>query len=146
MSALVRYETPNTTLSNLFDDFLGNGIFNAWDRDISLVNYPRVDIIEEKDTYKITADMPGLDKKDIAVEIKNGVLSLSGEKKEEKTEKDKNRYYHFERRYGSFRREFALPDHVDAEHADAKYANGVLELTLKKTEAAKPKQIEVKVE
>jgi HSP20 family protein len=86
MSALVRYETPNTTLSNLFDDFLGNGIFNAWDRDITLDNYPRVDIVEEKDTYKITADMPGLDKKDIAVEIKNGVLSLSGEKKEEKTE------------------------------------------------------------
>jgi HSP20 family protein len=145
MSALVRYETP-TTLSNLFDDFLGNGIFNAWDRDISLVNYPRVDIVEEKDTYKITADMPGLDKKEIAVEIKNGVLSLSGEKKEEKTEKDKNRYYHYERRFGSFRREFALPDHVDADHVEAKYANGVLELTLRKTEAAKPKQIEVKVE
>jgi HSP20 family protein len=146
MSALVRYETPTTTLSSLLDDFLGNGVFNAWDRDISLVNYPRVDIVEEKDTYKITADMPGLDKKDIAVEIKNGVLSLSGEKKEEKTEKDKNRYYHYERRYGSFRREFALPDHVDADHVEAKYANGVLELTLKKTEGAKPKQIEVKVE
>jgi HSP20 family protein len=146
MSALVRYETPNTTLSNLFDDFLGNGIFNAWDRDITLDNYPRVDIVEEKDTYKITADMPGLDKKDIAVEIKNGVLSLSGEKKEEKTEKDKNRFYHYERRFGSFRREFALPDHVDAEHVEAKYANGVLELTLRKTEAAKPKQIDVKVE
>ena len=146
MSALVRYETPTTTLSNLLDDFLGNGMFNAWDRDISLVNYPRVDIVEEKDTYKITADMPGLDKKDIAVEIKNGVLSLSGEKKEEKTEKDKNRYYHYERRFGSFRREFALPDHVDADHVEAKYANGVLELTLNKTEGAKPKQIEVKVE
>ena len=146
MSALVRYETPTTTLSSLLDDFLGNGMFNAWDRDISLVNYPRVDIVEEKDTYKITADMPGLDKKDIAVEIKNGVLSLSGEKKEEKTEKDKNRFYHYERRYGSFRREFALPDHVDAEHVEAKYANGVIELTLKKTEGAKPRQIEVKVE
>ncbi|HUI94061.1 MAG TPA: Hsp20/alpha crystallin family protein [Chitinivibrionales bacterium] len=146
MSALIRYETPATTLSNLLDDFLGTGIFNAWDRDISLVNYPRVDIVEEKDTYKIRADMPGLDKKDIAVEVKNGVLSLSGEKKEEKTEKEKNRYYHYERRYGSFRREFALPDHVDAEHVEAKYANGVLELTLRKTEAARPKQIEVKVE
>jgi HSP20 family protein len=146
MSALVRYETPTTALSNILDDFLGTGMFSAWDRDISLGNYPRVDIVEEKDTYKITADMPGLDKKDIAVEIKNGVLSLSGEKKEEKTEKDKDRYYHYERRYGSFRREFALPDHVDAEHVEAKYANGVLELTLRKTEAAKPKQIEVKVE
>ena len=146
MSALIRYETPATTLSDLLDGFLDNGFFNAWDRDISLASYPRVDIVEEKDTYKITADMPGLDKKDISVEIKNGVLALSGEKKEEKTERDKNRYYHFERRFGSFRREFALPDHVDSDHVEAKYANGVLELTLKKTEAAKPKAIEVKVE
>jgi HSP20 family protein len=146
MSALIRYETPETTLSNLLGGYLDNGFFDAWDRDISLSSYPRVDIIEEKDTYKITADMPGLDKKDISVEIKNGVLIMSGEKKEEKTERDKNRYYHFERRFGSFRREFALPDHVDSDHVEAKYANGVLELTLKKTEAAKPKAIEVKVE
>jgi HSP20 family protein len=146
MSALIRYQTPTTALSDILDDFLGAGFFNAGDRDISLINYPRVDIVEEKDTYKITADMPGLDKKDIAVEIKNGVLAISGEKKEEKTEKDKDRYYHFERRFGSFRREFALPDHVDADHVEAKYANGVLELSLRKTEAAKPKSIEVKVE
>jgi HSP20 family protein len=146
MSALIRYQTPTTALSDILDDFLGTGFFNAGDRDISLINYPRVDIVEEKDTYKITADMPGLDKKDIAVEIKNGVLAISGEKKEEKTEKDKDRYYHFERRFGSFRREFALPDHVDADHVEAKYANGVLELSLRKTEAAKPKSIEVKVE
>jgi HSP20 family protein len=146
MSSLIRYESPSTTLAGLWEDFIGNGIFNAGDRDISLVNYPRVDIVEEKDVYKINADMPGTDKKDISVEIKNGVLSISGEKKEDKTEKDKDRYYHYERRFGSFRRDFALPDHVDIEHVDAKYANGVLELTLRKTEAAKPKQIEVKVE
>jgi HSP20 family protein len=145
MSALIRYETP-TTLSNLFDNFVGPGFFDAWDRDISLATYPRVDIVEDKDTYRISADLPGLDKKDISVEIKNGVLAISGEKKEEKTDRDKNHYYHFERRFGSFRREFALPDHVDGEHVDARYANGVLELTLKKTEAAKPRAVEVKVE
>jgi HSP20 family protein len=146
MSALVRYETPVTSLSNLFDSFMDNGFFNARDRDISLASYPRVDIVEGTDAYKITADMPGLDKKDICVEIRNGVLAISGEKKEEKTERDKDKYYHFERRFGSFCREFALPDHVDGEHVEAKYANGVLELTLRKTEAAKPKAIEVKVE
>jgi|WetSurMetagenome_2_1015567.scaffolds.fasta_scaffold00048_58 HSP20 family protein len=146
MSALVRYETPSTTLTNLLDDFLGTGFFSAWDRDITLANYPRVDIVEEKDAYKISADMPGLDKKDISVEVKNGVLSISGEKKDEKTERDKNRYYHFERRFGAFRREFALPDHVDAEHVEARYANGVLDVTLRKTEAAKPRAVEVKVE
>jgi HSP20 family protein len=146
MSALIRYETPATALGNLLDDFLGTSAFNAWDRDISLESYPRVDIVEGVDAYKITADMPGLDKNNISVEVKNGVLAISGEKKEEKSEREKNRFYHFERRFGSFRREFALPDHVDAEHVDAKYTNGVLEITLTKTEAAKPKAIEIKVE
>jgi HSP20 family protein len=146
MSALIRYEAPSTTLSNILDDFLGTGAFNAWDRDISLENYPRVDIVEGEAAYKISADMPGLDKNNISVEVKNGVLAISGEKKEEKTEREKNRFYHFERRFGSFRREFALPEHVDAEHVDAKYTNGVLEITLTKTEAAKPKAIEIKVE
>jgi len=146
MSALIRYETPATALGNILDDFLGASAFNAWDRDISLENYPRVDIVEGQDAFKISADMPGLDKNNISVEVKNGVLAISGEKKEEKNEREKNRFYHFERRFGSFRREFALPDHVDAEHVDAKYANGVLEITLIKTEAAKPKAIEVKIE
>jgi HSP20 family protein len=146
MSSLIRYETPATTLSNLFDDLVGRNCFSAWDRDVSLVSYPRVDIVEHKDTYQITADIPGMDKNDIAVEIKNGVLAISGEKKEEKSEREKDKYYHFERRFGSFRREFALPEHVDAEHVEAKYANGVLELIIKKTEAAKPRMIEVKVE
>jgi HSP20 family protein len=146
MSALIRYETPSTSLTNLIDDFLGTGVFDSWDRNISLATYPQVDIVEDKDVYRISADMPGLDKNDISVEVKNGVLSISGEKKEEKTERDKNHYYHFERKFGSFRREFALPDHVDAEHVDARYANGVLQLVLKKTEAAKPKAIDVKVE
>ena len=70
MSALIRYETPTTTLSDLLNGFTDNGFFNAWDRDISLASYPRVDIVEEKDEYKITADMPGLDKKDISVGVK----------------------------------------------------------------------------
>jgi HSP20 family protein len=146
MSSLMSCRPQETTLSNLFSNYLPTDIFEAWDRDVSLVSYPRVDIVEEKESYKISADMPGLDKKNISVEVKNGILAISGEKKEEKTERDKDKYYHFERRFGSFRREFALPDHVDSEHVDAKYANGVLELTLRKTEASKPKSIEVKVE
>jgi HSP20 family protein len=146
MSALIRYETPATTLSNLIEEFFNTDIFSAWDRELSLSNYPRVDIIEEKDSFKILADMPGMKKDDINVEIKEGVLAISGEKKEEKVTKEKNRYYHLERNYGSFRREFALPSYVDSEHVEAKYSNGVLELTLKKKETAKPKQIEVKVE
>lgn len=146
MSSLIRYETPATTLSSLFDDLVGRNFFSAWDRDVSLVSYPRVDIVEHKDAYVISADIPGMDKTDISVEIKSGVLAISGEKKEEKSEREKDKYYHLERRFGSFRREFALPEHIDTEHVEAKYANGVLELVIKKTEAAKPKMIEVKVE
>jgi len=105
-----------------------------------------VDIVEEKDAYKITADVPGMDKKDIKVEVENEVLTISGEKKEEKTEKDKNRYYHLERSYGAFSRSFKLPENVSSENIEAKYNNGVVELKLNKKEIAKPKAIEVKID
>ncbi len=145
MSSLIRFEPAVSTLANFFDEALGGGIFSRWDRDLTETCYPNVDIVEEKEGFHIKADMPGLDKKDIKVEIENDVLTISGEKKEEKTEREKNRYYHYERSYGSFCRSFKLPDNVSNEHVDAKYANGVLELMLKKTETAKPKAIEVKV-
>ncbi len=146
MSSLIRFEPAVTTLSDLFEEALSGGFFSRWDRELSETNFPNVDIIEGKDGFHIKADMPGLDKKDIKVEVENGVLMISGEKKEEKTEKEKNRYYHYERTYGSFCRSFKLPDNVSSENVDAKYANGVLELMLKKTEVAKPKAIEVKIE
>jgi len=146
MSSCIRFEPTVSTLANLFDEALGGGIFSKWDRDLSETRYPNVDIVEEKEGFRIKADMPGLDKKDIKVEVENGVMTISGEKKEEKTEREKNRYYHYERSYGSFCRSFKLPDNVSNEHIDAKYANGVLELLLKKTETAKPTTIEVQVE
>jgi HSP20 family protein len=146
MSSLIRFEPAVTTLSDLFDEAINGGIFSRWGREISETTFPNVDIIEGKDGFHIKADMPGLDKKDIKVEIENGVLTISGEKKEEKTEKEKNRYYHYERSYGSFCRSFRLPENISNENVDAKYANGVLELDIKKMEIAKPKAIEVKVE
>lgn len=145
MSALIRYETPST-ISDIVESIFSNGFFSRWGRELPVTSYPDVDIIEDKESFRVKADLPGLDKKDIRVEVENGVLSISGEKKEEKIEKDKNHYYHFERSYGSFNRTFRLPDNVNTGHIDAKYANGVLELTLKKSETAKPKTIEVKVE
>jgi len=146
MSSLIRFQPAVTTLSDLFEEALSGNFFSRWNRELDERCYPNVDIIEGKDTYLIKADMPGLDKKDIKVEVENGVLTISGEKKEEKVEQDKNHYYHLERSFGSFCRSFKLPDNVTSEQVDAKYANGVLELTLKKMEAAKPKAIEVKVD
>jgi HSP20 family protein len=146
MSSLIRLQPAVTTLSDLFEEALSGNFFSRWNRELDERCYPNVDIMEGKDNYHIKADMPGLDKKDIKVEVENGVLTISGEKKEEKVEREKNHYYHLERSYGSFCRSFKLPENVSGGQVDAKYANGVLEVTLKKTEAAKPKAIEVKVE
>jgi HSP20 family protein len=144
MSGLIRYQSPALAVSSWFDELFSG--WDPWEKSLPTTLSPKVDVIEDKDSYKITADIPGIDKKDLKVEVSNGVLLISGEKKEEKYDKDKDRYYHFERSYGSFERQFRLPEEVDPEQVDAKYTNGVLELTLKKSEKAKPKQIEVKIE
>jgi HSP20 family protein len=146
MSSLIRFQPAVSTLSDLFDEAVAGNFFSRWNRELEETTFPNVDIVEGKDGFQIKADMPGLDKKDIKVEVENGVLSISGEKKEEKVEKEKDHYYHLERTFGSFCRSFKLPDNVSSENVDAKYTNGVLELMLKKTEASKPKTIEVKVE
>jgi HSP20 family protein len=146
MSSLIRFQPAVTTLSDLFEEALSGNFFSRWNREVDERCYPNVDIVEGKDDYRIKADMPGLDKKDIKVEVENGVLTISGEKKEENMERDKNHYYHLERSYGTFSRSFKLPENVSGEQVDAKYVSGVLELTLKKAEVAKPKAIEVKVE
>ena len=82
----------------------------------------------------------------IKITVEDGVLSISGDKKEEKREKKKGRYCYYERSYGSFYRSFGLPENVDEKDINATYKNGLLELKLKKTEKAKPKAIEVKVD
>jgi HSP20 family protein len=146
MSTLVRYQPIETSLSDIFSDLLNGNMFSRWNREIEETIYPSVDIVEEKDAFKITADVPGIDKKDISVQVEDNVLTIKGEKKEEKAEKDKNRYYHYERSYGKFSRSFRLPENVDSEHISAKYSNGVLELMLNKTEVSKPKALEVKIE
>jgi HSP20 family protein len=142
MNALIRYADP---LSNMLDEFFNTDYARA-DRDISLTHWPRVDIVEEEDAYLLRADIPGMEKSDIKVEVEKGVLTIHGEKKEEKRERKRDRFYHFERSYGSFRRSFNLPENVDSTKINATYKNGILELTLKKSEESKPKAIEVKVQ
>lgn len=138
--SLIRYNT--SPISTLFDE-LG---FDWTGRELTGALYPKVDITESESGYTIKADLPGIAREDIKVSMADGVLSISGEKKHEVEKKEKNRYYHFERSYGQFSRSFALPAHVDGKNIEAKYANGVLEVRLKKTEESRPKAIEVKVE
>ena len=105
---------------------------------------PAVDIREEEDKYILDAELPGMKKEDVHIEVKDGVLTLSGERKFENEEK-RDDYTRIERSYGSYQRTFTLPDHVDEEKIEAAYSEGVLTIVLPKGEEAKPKQIEVEV-
>jgi len=101
---------------------------------------PAVDFAEKDREYEITAELPGLDDENVEVKLSNGVLSISGEKKEEKEEK-KEGYYYSERRFGSFKRAFRLPEGVDAAKIEASFEKGVLTVRLPKTpEAQKPQR------
>jgi HSP20 family protein len=106
---------------------------------------PAVDVAETDKAYEITAELPGIDEKNVEVNVVNGGLTIKGEKKDEKEEKDKDRYVS-ERRYGSFERYFRLPEGVDASKIEASFTKGVLKVSLpKKPEAQQPaKKIEVK--
>lgn len=146
MSALIRYERPVFPFTKFFDEFFDGGYFFNGSREITKNQWPKVDIVENEKDFSIHADLPGLERKDIKVSVENGVLSISGEKKEEKKEKEKGKYYYYERSYGSFHRNFALPENVKEKDISANFKNGVLELVLKKSEKVKPKEIEVKVE
>ncbi|MBI5149340.1 MAG: Hsp20/alpha crystallin family protein [Candidatus Omnitrophica bacterium] len=105
---------------------------------------PEVDIVDEKDQIRVKADVPGMKKDEIEVNVENDVLTIRGEKKEEKEIKEKD-FIRSERYYGAFHRSFSLPSSVDASKVNASYKDGVLEITLPKKEGAKPKQIKVDI-
>lgn len=105
---------------------------------------PRVDVTEDDTAYEITAEMPGVEEKDIEVTVKDSRLTLRGEKKSEREEKKKD-YHMTERSYGSFQRSFVLPQDIDAEKIKAEFDKGVLTLTLPKTAQAKAKERKVAI-
>jgi len=105
---------------------------------------PATDIEETDKEYALTFELPGMKKDDIKVSVEDGVLTVSGEKKEKKEEKNKN-LVRTEIQSGSFSRSFTLPKSVDVSNISADYKDGILTVTLQKREEAKPKQIEVKV-
>ncbi len=105
---------------------------------------PAVDIQETENEFVLKADLPDVKKEDVKVAFEDGVLSVEGERKQEKEEKGK-RFHKVERAYGKFFRRFVLPTDVDAEHTKAEFKDGVLHVHLPKAATAKPKAIEVKV-
>lgn len=151
--ALIRW-TPRT---ELWDPFTGlaeiqdemNRLFDTSLQrtgrgEIGRAFLPAIDVVEEKDSYLVKAELPGLAKEDVNVSLQDNYLTIKGEKKHETETKEAN-YYRCERSYGSFSRTVELPASVDAKKIDAHFKDGVLSVKLPKTEEAKPKQIEVKV-
>ena len=148
------FESLHREIDRLFDDFgLGfrwpsaRSLFTTeplFRREVTWPKMPAVDIVESEQAYEITADLPGMDEKNIEVKVADSVLTMKGEKQEEKEEKKD--YYLQERSFGSFQRSFELPDSVDPDKIEASFKKGVLTVTMpKKVEAQKPaKKIEVK--
>lgn len=112
-----------------------------WSRALLGQGVPAVDIAEKERSFEITAELPGLDEKNIELKLSNGNLIIRGEKKEETEEKKKD-YYLSERRYGAFERIFSLPKGVDVDKIEASFAKGVLTVSMpKKPEAIKPEKV-----
>lgn len=131
--------TLQNRINRLFDDMLP-----AADEEMGLFNWqPLVDTFEKDNAIEVRAELPGIKKDDISIDVRNNVLTLSGERSydEDVNEGD---FYRRERMYGKFQRAITLPDNVDTDNIDAQYDEGVLKVTVPKTEESQTKKIEVK--
>lgn len=152
--ALIRMtrRAPVAPVSNSFLDDLPDRIRQMLEGSLALepvtaVGWmPAVDIVERPDALVVTAELPGLMAKEVDVSVDDGVLTISGEKEEEKKEgAEDSQYYVFERRYGSFRRSFTLPNAVDVDKISAEFDNGLLTVVLPKTENVKARGKKISV-
>lgn len=122
-----------------------NHLFESFSKKIPFVGTGfnlLVDVIETAEMVTVNVEIPGIDPKDVDISITGNILTIKGEKKGEKEEKGKQ-YHRVERSYGSFARNVEIPSLVDAEKIKAEYKNGVLKITIPKSEKAKPKQITI---
>jgi HSP20 family protein len=148
MTVLTRWEpfrelsTLQDRMSRLFrESYAGEGR----DESLSTSSFaPAVDVYEDEHKVTLKVEVPGIDEKDIDVRVENNTLTVHGERKIEREEKEEN-YRRVERQYGSFTRTFTLPNTVDNENVSATYDKGVLKVNLPKKAEAKPKQIKVNV-
>ena len=135
--------------ASIFDDMnkmISNVYENDWNFPVrSKTNWsPEVDVKESDNSFTLTADIPGLTKKDVNLNVSDNVLSISGERKVE-DEKESGNFHYRERRYGSFSRTFNLPETVKEEDISASFKNGILIVELPKHEVALPKELEIKI-
>jgi HSP20 family protein len=147
------FEDLRREVDRLFDDFGRGSWLRPWRgtdleplfRRTTAWTAPAVDIAEKADAYEITAELPGLDVKNVDVSLRNGALVIKGEKEDSKEEKSRD-YYLRERQYGTFERSFAIPSDVDASKIAATFKNGVLTVALPKSAEAQKaaKKVEIK--
>ena len=132
-----------STLQDRFNTFFENfADVSGKDQLAAGTFVPPVDVYEDEQNLVLKLEVPGMNEEDLNVSLENNILTVSGERKFEKEEKEEN-FHRIERRYGSFSRTFRLPNTVDAEKVDAAYDKGILKITLGKRAEAKPKQIKV---
>jgi HSP20 family protein len=131
-------------LNSIFNDFASsNG--ELQNESISAGNFiPPVDIYEDAHQLVLKLEVPGIPQEDLQINLENQTLTVKGERKFVKDEKEEN-FHRIERRYGSFARSFTLPATIETESAQANYENGILSVTLQKKEAAKPKQVKIEI-
>ena len=128
--SMVRYNPADfvpTTFSSIMDRLFNDSLARSG----GSAFVPKVDIIENEKSYELQVAAPGLVKEDFNIELKDNLLTVSGERKFTNEKKEKN-YHSIERQYGSFSRSFSLPENVDGEKINAKYNHGILELTFPK--------------
>jgi HSP20 family protein len=152
--SLIRYQTPTLSNWTSFDrlaslrdemdrlfDFTypsrDTGLFSGWS--------PTLDLYDDKDAFVLSVELPGMKKEDIDISLQEGVLTVSGERRHEKENKE-GQTFRSERYFGKFQRSVSLPTMVDAAKVKASYKDGILTVQLPKSEEAKPRQIEVNVD
>ncbi|MYK17304.1 Hsp20/alpha crystallin family protein [Candidatus Poribacteria bacterium] len=137
------YLTLHRPTGKLFKSY--NPFYGPWRTRADADEYkwtPSVDISETKDNFEVRAELPGIAKDDLHISVKDSLLTLSGEKRQEQVDDTQN-YRRVERRYGNFERKFALPREVTADDIKAEYTDGVLTVSIPKPEAAKPAEIPI---
>ena len=136
--SIIRYNANDfvpTSFSNLVDQFFNDSLTRTGGSRF----VPKVDIVENENSFELHVAAPGLTKEDFKIEVNDGQLTVSGERKFSSEKKDK-KFHTVETQYGSFVRSFSLPENADAEKINAKYNNGILELTIPKNEKKALKQ------
>jgi HSP20 family protein len=132
-------------MNRLFQESWGTPLTRRGEESLGMGTFiPPVDVYEDEHNITLKMEVPGIDQKDIDVRLENNVLTIHGERKLEKEEKQEN-FQRVERSYGTFNRSFTLPTTVDTDNVSADYENGVLKIRLAKKAEAKPKQIKVNV-